>query len=163
MTDSTRYTELKARFAADGYELFIDDGSIHEPASAGPRYYVRDPKIDRIVVVDTEEGIADWFKDRPGKEEHADSAAPENSAEERQWPKYTLLLNPANEPGALNDTIYAVRALGRAIEQADDAQTIHGLAGAVVVIGERLELALGNVDSKDEAIINAALRTRGAA
>jgi hypothetical protein len=248
---STRYLELKAQMAARGYDLFIDDGDILEPAYR--RYYVYDPRKQRIVTIGSEADIAAWDADavatprldrsrdlaarvealgcqlldnratdteqrchyveynnrilakgcspkditdwcdvwerapaaemeamlaaqgdsdddddnaeRDGKPSAAiDGAAAGHDDQRDERDKYTFLLNPIGERlPDLSDDIYAVKALGRAISRAaevHDESTILGLSGAVEVIGERLEIALGSVQPLDTAVMMEALQAK---
>jgi hypothetical protein len=85
--------------------------------------------------------------------------------------KYTLLLNHDSDGSDITDAIYAVRALGRAIESAaegvmaEDSPEQHlrvksqvmGLASAVTIVGAQLAQALGSVNQADERIVRDAL------
>ncbi len=57
-------------------------------------------------------------------------------------PKYTLLRNPDRSAGyTVADAIFSLKHLGEALEVADDINKLHGLAGALKIVGALLENA----------------------
>lgn len=84
-----------------------------------------------------------------------EAARTEDAGEDSTSP-FTLLLNEDDDPQGerIADAIFAVRAIGTVLLGMDPCEgrteTVLGLGGALTVIGDRLEVAHGNVKSGDD-------------